>query len=75
MTRALFWAGVALTIALVAFGIWYYVHDDYPFQLTSDQIAGLAYHSLPTGSPAQGVADEGAPVQPAPPLLKTMPLL
>jgi hypothetical protein len=48
MTRALFWAGVALTIALVAFGIWYYVHDDYPFQLTSDQIAGLSYHSMPT---------------------------
>lgn len=56
MTRALFWAGVVATIALVAFGIWYYVHDDYPFQLTSDQIAGLAYHSLPTGSPAQGSA-------------------
>jgi hypothetical protein len=50
MTRALFWAGVALTIALVAFGIWYYVHDDYPFQLTSDQIAGLSYHSVPASS-------------------------
>ena len=56
MTRALFWAGVALTIALVAFGIWYYVHDDYPFQLTSDQIAGLSYHSVPTSSSVSGSA-------------------
>ena len=46
MRRALFWAGVALTIALVAFGIWYYVRDDYPFQLSPDQIAGLSYHSV-----------------------------
>ena len=46
MRRVLFWVGVALTIALVAFGIWYYVHDDYPFQLSSDQIAGLSYHSM-----------------------------
>jgi hypothetical protein len=48
MRRALFWVGVALTIALVAFGIWYYVRDDYPFQLSSDQIAGLSYHSVPS---------------------------
>ena len=59
MTRALFWAGVALTIALVAFGIWYYVHDDYPFQLTSDQIAGLSYHSVPTSS-VSGLASGSA---------------
>jgi hypothetical protein len=56
MTRALFWAGVVLTIALVAFGIWYYVHDDYPFQISSDQIAGLSYHSVPTGSSVSGSA-------------------
>ena len=54
MRRALFWAGVALTIALVAFGIWYYVRDDYPFQLSPDQIAGLSYHSV--AAPGSGAA-------------------
>lgn len=56
MRRVLFWAGVALTIALVSFGIWYYVHDDYPFQLSSDQIAGLSYHSM--ASPSTGRVSE-----------------
>jgi len=46
MRRIAFWTGVAATIALVAFGIWYYVHDDYPFQLTSSEITGLSYRSV-----------------------------
>jgi hypothetical protein len=54
MRRALFWTGVALTIALVAFGIWYYVHDDYPFQLTPSEITGLSYRSVTTGGAVSG---------------------
>ncbi len=50
-----------MTIALVAFGVWYYVHDDYPFQLTSDHIAGLSYHSLPaSGSVSTYISDPPA---------------
>ena len=54
MRRALFWTGVALTIALVGFGIWYYVHDDYPFQLTPSEITGLSYRSVATGVVVSG---------------------
>jgi len=54
MRRALFWTGVALTIALVGFGILYYVHDDYPFQLTPSEITGLSYRSVATGVVASG---------------------
>jgi hypothetical protein len=54
MRRALFWTGVALTVGLVAFGIWYFVRDDYPFQLTSGQILGLSYHSVAAGTTVSG---------------------
>jgi hypothetical protein len=54
MRRAVFWMGVALTIALVAFGIWYYVHDDYPFQLTPGEITGLSYRSVTAGGAVSG---------------------
>jgi hypothetical protein len=61
MNRALFWAGVALTIGLVAFGIWYYVRDDYPFQLAAGQIVGLSYSSVAAGSTVSGyIADPPA---------------
>ena len=65
MRRALFWAGVALTIALVAFGIWYYVRDDYPFQLSPDQIAGLSYHSV--AAPGSGAASVSGYISEPPP--------
>jgi len=40
------WAGVVATIAAVAFGIWYYVRDDYPLQLTSTEITGLVVRAV-----------------------------
>ena len=54
MRRAVFWMGVALTIALVGIGIWYYVHDDYPFQLTPSEITGLSYRSVAAGGAVSG---------------------
>jgi hypothetical protein len=54
LSRAAFWAGVALTIALVAVGIWFYVRDDYPFQIDASEITGLVYHSVASGSPVSG---------------------
>jgi len=54
MRRAMFWTGVALTIALVGFGIWYYVHDDYPFQIASSEITGLSYRAVGAGGVVSG---------------------
>jgi hypothetical protein len=54
LSRAATWAGVALTIGLVAFGIWYYVRDDYPFQIDTGEITGLVYNSSASGSPVSG---------------------
>ncbi len=54
MRRALFWIGVALTIALVGVGIWYYVRDDYPFQLSSTEITGLSYRSVGAAGAVSG---------------------
>jgi len=45
MRRWLFWIVVLLTIAAVAFGVWYYVRDDYPFQVTAGEIRGLSYQA------------------------------
>ena len=50
----MFWAGVALTIVLVALGIWYYVRDDYPFQITASEITGLSYRSTASGAVVSG---------------------
>ena len=54
LSRAAFWVGVALTIALVAVGIWFYVRDDYPFQIDAGEITGLVYHSVASGTPVSG---------------------
>jgi hypothetical protein len=54
LRRAALWTGVALTIALVAFGIWYYVRDDYPFQMASGEITGLTYRSVSSGVTVSG---------------------
>ncbi|HMK91641.1 MAG TPA: hypothetical protein VK576_01460 [Thermoleophilia bacterium] len=45
MRRLVFWLVVLLTIAAVAFGVWYYVRDDYPFQVTAGEIRGLTYQA------------------------------
>ena len=65
MRRLLFWALVLLTIAAVSFGVWYYLRDDYPFQLTSGEITGLSYQAGASGlvesgtvaAPPAGLAD------------------
>jgi len=55
MRRLLFWAVVALTVAAVAFGVWYYVRDDYPFQVSAGQITGLTYEAIGPVGTASGV--------------------
>jgi hypothetical protein len=52
--RLAVWAGVVATIAAVAFGIWYYVRDDYPLQLTSTEITGLAVRAVTADGPVSG---------------------
>ncbi len=48
------WASVVATIAAVTFGIWYYVRDDYPLQLTSTEITGLAVRAATADGPVSG---------------------
>jgi hypothetical protein len=45
LSRISFWVLVGFTIVGVTLGVWYYVHDDYPFQVSSAEIVGLAYRS------------------------------
>ena len=52
--RLAVWAGLVATIAAVAFGIWYYVRDDYPLQLTSTEITGLVVQAVTTDGPVSG---------------------
>ena len=52
--RLAVWAGVVATIVAVAVGIWYYVRDDYPLQLTSTEITGLAVRAVTAGGPVSG---------------------
>jgi len=53
--QAALWVGVALTVVLVAIGIWFYVRDDYPFQLASTEITGLTFRSVTAGQVVSGV--------------------
>ena len=48
------WAGVAATIAAVGVGIWYYVRDDYPLQLTSTEITGLVVRAATSDGVVSG---------------------
>ena len=54
LSRATFWGAVMLTIVLVGVGIWFYVRDDYPFQIGSSEITGMVYHSVASGRPVAG---------------------
>jgi hypothetical protein len=45
MSRISFWVLVGFTIVAVTVGVWYYVRDDYPFQVNSTEIVGLAYRT------------------------------
>ena len=58
MRRLLFWALVALTVAGVAVGVWYYVRDDYPFQVTAAQIGGLSYQVGTSGLVVSGTVSD-----------------
>ena len=35
-------------------GIWFYVRDNYPFQIDAGEITGLVYHSVASGGPVSG---------------------
>ncbi len=61
MGRLAFWGIVLLTVAGVAVGIWYYVRDDYPFQISQADIRGFGYRAeTPKGSVAGYVTDPPA---------------
>jgi hypothetical protein len=58
MRSPVVWLLVALTVVAVAVGIWFFVRDEYPFNLGPDDVVALTYESHGENGPLFGYVED-----------------